>query len=92
MLPPQNAAGNWIKVVQRVPVVVSLDPRELAAHPLRVGLSMSVSVDTHQRDGALNTVIDPGGASVSPAHDEGMERADALARRLIEENDGFGSR
>ena len=61
MLPPENAAGNWIKVVQRVPVVVSLDPRELAAHPLRVGLSMSVSVDTHQRDGALNTVIDPGG-------------------------------
>jgi membrane fusion protein (multidrug efflux system) len=92
MLPPQNAAGNWIKVVQRVPVVVSLDPGELAAHPLRVGLSMSVSVDTHQRDGALSTVIDPGGASVSPAHDEGMERADALARRLIEENDGFGSR
>jgi membrane fusion protein (multidrug efflux system) len=90
MLPPQNAAGNWIKVVQRVPVVVSLDPAELAAHPLRVGLSMTVSVDTHQRDGALNTAIDPAGAGASPAPDEEMDRADALAKRLIEENDGFG--
>jgi membrane fusion protein, multidrug efflux system len=90
MLPPQNAAGNWIKVVQRVPVLVSLDPGELAAHPLRVGLSMSVSVDTHQRDGALNTAIDSAGASASPVSDEEMERAAALARRLIEENDGFG--
>jgi membrane fusion protein (multidrug efflux system) len=87
MLPPQNAAGNWIKVVQRVPVVVSLDPAELAAHPLRVGLSMTVSVDTHQRDGTLNTAVDPAGDSASPAPDENMERAESLARRLIEEND-----
>ncbi|MCC8404120.1 HlyD family efflux transporter periplasmic adaptor subunit [Paraburkholderia sp. MMS20-SJTN17] len=87
MLPPQNAAGNWIKVVQRVPVVVSLDPAELAAHPLRVGLSMTVSVDTHQRDGTLNTAVDPAGGSASPAPDEDMQRAESLARRLIEEND-----
>jgi membrane fusion protein (multidrug efflux system) len=91
MLPPQNAAGNWIKVVQRVPVVVSLDPAELAAHPLRVGLSMTVSVDTHQRDGALNTAIDPAGASAAPAPNKDMEHADSLARRLIEENDRFGT-
>ncbi|WNC95022.1 HlyD family efflux transporter periplasmic adaptor subunit [Paraburkholderia sp. FT54] len=91
MLPPQNAAGNWIKVVQRVPVVVSLDPAELAAHPLRVGLSMTVSVDTHQLDGTLNTAIDPAGASASPARDEDMEHADSLARRLIKENDKIGT-
>jgi membrane fusion protein (multidrug efflux system) len=91
MLPPQNAAGNWIKVVQRVPVVVSLDPAELVAHPLRVGLSMTVSVDAHQRDGALNTAIDPAGATASPAPDDETERADALARKLIEENDSVGS-
>jgi len=42
----QNATGNWIKVVQRVPVRVTLDPKELAAHPLRVGLSMNASIDT----------------------------------------------
>jgi membrane fusion protein (multidrug efflux system) len=45
LIPAQNASGNWIKVVQRVPVRIDLDPRELAAHPLRVGLSMKASVD-----------------------------------------------
>lgn len=44
LLPAQNATGNWIKVVQRVPVRIALDPAELAAHPLRVGLSMQVQV------------------------------------------------
>jgi len=53
LLPPQNATGNWIKVVQRVPVRIVLDPAELAKHPLRLGLSMQVDVDTHQRAGEL---------------------------------------
>jgi len=52
LLPAQNATGNWIKIVQRVPVRIALDPQELAAHPLQIGLSMQVEVDTHQRDGA----------------------------------------
>jgi membrane fusion protein, multidrug efflux system len=51
LLPAQNATGNWIKVVQRVPVRVALDPPELAAHPLQVGLSMVAEVDTKNRDG-----------------------------------------
>ncbi|HVY86977.1 MAG TPA: HlyD family efflux transporter periplasmic adaptor subunit [Caulobacterales bacterium] len=46
VIPAQNATGNWIKVVQRVPVRVALDPAELAAHPLRVGLSMEATIDT----------------------------------------------
>jgi len=45
IVPAQNATGNWIKVVQRLPVRIALDPQELAAHPLRVGLSMNVDVD-----------------------------------------------
>jgi membrane fusion protein (multidrug efflux system) len=45
VIPAQNATGNWIKVVQRIPVRISLDPNELKDHPLRVGLSMSVSID-----------------------------------------------
>ena len=49
LLPAQNATGNWIKIVQRVPVRVALDPQELAAHPLQIGLSMQASVDTHER-------------------------------------------
>jgi membrane fusion protein (multidrug efflux system) len=46
LIPAQNATGNWVKVVQRIPVRVSLDPRELADHPLRVGLSMKADIDT----------------------------------------------
>ena len=45
-IPAQNATGNWIKVVQRLPVRIALDPRELAQHPLRVGLSMTAEIDT----------------------------------------------
>jgi membrane fusion protein (multidrug efflux system) len=51
LLPAQNATGNWIKVVQRVPVRIELDPAELAQHPLRVGLSMEVTVDTADQSG-----------------------------------------
>ena len=45
LIPAQNATGNWIKVVQRLPVRIALDPKELAAHPLRVGLSTEVEID-----------------------------------------------
>ena len=48
LIPAQNATGNWIKVVQRLPVRISLDPDELRRHPLRVGLSMDVKVDVGQ--------------------------------------------
>ncbi|MES2072930.1 MAG: HlyD family efflux transporter periplasmic adaptor subunit [Pseudomonadota bacterium] len=51
LLPAQNASGNWIKVVQRVPVRITLDPKELETHPLRVGLSMQVKVNISQEQG-----------------------------------------
>ena len=51
LLPAQNASGNWIKIVQRVPVRIALDRAELASHPLQVGLSMQVKVDTHDQAG-----------------------------------------
>ena len=43
LLPPQNLSGNWIKIVQRLPVRVSLDPEELKKHPLSIGLSMEAT-------------------------------------------------
>lgn len=52
VLPAQNASGNWIKIVQRLPVRVGLDPKELAQHPLPLGASTSIDVDTHDRGGA----------------------------------------
>jgi membrane fusion protein (multidrug efflux system) len=51
LIPAQNATGNWIKVVQRLPVRIALDPKELAAHPLRVGLSMSTEIDVSGHPG-----------------------------------------
>ena len=53
LLPPQNASGNWIKVVQRIAVRVALDAQQLEKYPLRVGLSTSVKVDTHERSGQV---------------------------------------
>lgn len=52
VLPPENATGNWIKIVQRVPVRIGLDPAELRNHPLYLGLSMNVDVDVHDLSGA----------------------------------------
>ena len=52
LLPAQNASGNWIKVVQRVPVRISIDPKELSKHPLRIGVSMQVQVNISQEQGA----------------------------------------
>ncbi len=49
LIPAQNATGNWIKVVQRLPVRISLDPKELKDHPLRVGLTMTATVDTRKQ-------------------------------------------
>jgi membrane fusion protein (multidrug efflux system) len=51
VLPAQNATGNWIKVVQRLPVRIRLDQRELDAHPLRIGLSMQTEVKTRDQSG-----------------------------------------
>jgi membrane fusion protein (multidrug efflux system) len=51
LLPAQNATGNWIKIVQRVAVRIALDPRELAQHPLQIGLSMKAYVNVHDDNG-----------------------------------------
>lgn len=53
LLPAQNATGNWIKVVQRLPVRIELDPQQVAQHPLRIGLSMEVTVDTADQNGLV---------------------------------------
>jgi membrane fusion protein (multidrug efflux system) len=86
LLPAQNATGNWIKVVQRVPVRILLDPREVAAHALRIGLSVDVSVQMHPSDGArLDEVVRPTAAATPmPAGDD--RAADEAVQRIIGEN------
>jgi membrane fusion protein (multidrug efflux system) len=86
MLPSQNAAGNWIKVVQRVPVVVSIDPADLAAHPLRVGLSMQVTVDTSERGGRLLDNDAPLPGLSAGVHDDVAREADAAVAEVIRVN------
>ncbi|WP_176040501.1 efflux RND transporter periplasmic adaptor subunit [Burkholderia stabilis] len=88
MLPSQNAAGNWIKVVQRVPVVIALDPGDLAAHPLRVGLSMRATVDTHDRNGHALDSEPPTPAVSTRVHDGVASEAEAAAAAIIRENAG----
>lgn len=85
LLPPQNASGNWIKIVQRVPVRIALDPRELRANPLRIGLSVKAVVDTANTGGAR--VGTPGkqvyGEQSADARDPEVE---AQIRRIIAAN------
>jgi membrane fusion protein, multidrug efflux system len=89
VLPPQNASGNWIKVVQRVPVKIAFDPGELAEHPLRIGLSMTVKVDTRDRSGpvlASEPVSDIQESTLAYATD--IVAADAAAAAIIQRNAG----
>ncbi|MDO4907214.1 efflux RND transporter periplasmic adaptor subunit [Neisseria sp.] len=84
LLPPQNATGNWIKVVQRVPVRISLDPQQVRAYPLRVGLSMSVKVDTSDTGG--KTMAEAGDRSAVVAETDIVDwaAADALIEQIFE--------
>ena len=87
LLPAQNATGNWIKVVQRLPVRIALDPEQLRQHPLRVGLSMQVTVDTHQRDGVvLAQAARNRPAFTTPVFDRELHEADALIESIIRNN------
>ncbi|MDR5738171.1 EmrA/EmrK family multidrug efflux transporter periplasmic adaptor subunit [Caballeronia sp. LZ016] len=87
LLPAQNATGNWIKVVQRLPVRIQLDPKELEQHPLRIGLSMNVDVTIKDEQGgqlgaAQNTVYQ------TNVFDKYGEQADAEIARIIQQNAG----
>ena len=84
LLPAQNATGNWIKVVQRVPVRITLDAKELAAHPLRVGLSMEVTVDTADQSGKTLADAPRSAPAAATAVFEAQARAaDAEVQRVL---------
>ncbi|HVH83493.1 MAG TPA: efflux RND transporter periplasmic adaptor subunit [Steroidobacteraceae bacterium] len=93
LLPARNATGNWIKIVQRVPVRVALDPRELAEHPLQIGLSMRVDVDVHDASGArlsqLASTATPWSTDVFGSTDA---QADARVAAIISANEPAAAR
>ena len=86
LLPPQNASGNWIKIVQRVPVRIALDPEDVAAHPLRVGLSVSVSVSVKDTSGPQVTSQVGAGSTKADLGDDANAKADAIIARILAEN------
>jgi membrane fusion protein, multidrug efflux system len=85
LLPAQNATGNWIKVVQRLPVRIEVDPRQLHQHPLRVGLSMNVDVDIKDQSGGQ--LGDPPNSSYTTnVFAKYGDEANAEIERIIAEN------
>lgn len=87
LLPAQNATGNWIKIVQRVPVRIHVNAEELAKHPLRVGLSTMVDVNLRDQSGPVLAQQPPQKASFSTnVYDRQLAEADAMITQLIHDN------
>jgi membrane fusion protein (multidrug efflux system) len=89
LLPAQNASGNWIKVVQRVPVRIQIDDADLVKSPLRVGLSATVTVDTTNRCGRV-LAMDVTDRSVgdTQVYSQDLDKANAEADAVVRRNLG----
>jgi membrane fusion protein (multidrug efflux system) len=88
LLPAQNATGNWIKIVQRVPVRIALDPKQLEEHPLQIGLSMQVEVDTREREGARLPQVAQAAEYSTDVFRALEGQADARVKAVIAANEG----
>jgi len=84
LLPPQNAVGNWIKVVQRIPVRIAIDANDLTKNPLRIGMSTTVKIDTHDRQGSVLSALPIANAPMAtPVFDAQLKDAQAKADSII---------
>ena len=89
LLPAQNATGNWIKVVQRLPVRIELDQKQLEQYPLRIGLSTLVSVNTTNRDGqVLANKVRSTPVAVSTAREISLAPVNKLIDDIVKANAG----
>jgi membrane fusion protein, multidrug efflux system len=86
LLPAQNASGNWIKIVQRVPVRIALDEGELKTNPLRVGLSVTAEVDVHDQSGPRVATAPVTGVMRGETGEDTTTRVDAMVARILREN------
>ncbi|MBN8802863.1 MAG: multidrug transporter [Lysobacteraceae bacterium SCN 69-123] len=87
LLPAQNASGNWIKIVQRVPVRIAIDARQLAEHPLRIGLSMKAEVSLRDQKGeVLPATPAKGNVFDTDVYARQLHDADAAIARIIHDN------
>ena len=92
LLPAQNATGNWIKIVQRVPVRIALDAQELASHPLQIGLSMQVEVDTHERNGDRLPLVQSAPTYATDVFHSQDQLANERVRAIIAANEAGAAR
>ena len=87
LLPAQNASGNWIKIVQRVPVRIAIDPQQLKENPLRIGLSMKVDVNLHDQNGSvLPAKAVTGAVFDTDVYAQQLKQADEDIHRIIQAN------
>lgn len=87
LLPAQNATGNWVKIVQRLPIRIALDANELRQHPLRIGLSMNATIDLHDRSGpALTTLPNVKPIATTAVYEPDIKAADARVAQIIADN------
>ena len=86
ILPAQNASGNWIKIVQRVPVRIALDPAELQDNPLRIGLSVSANVDISDQSGPRVTSATVTGVMRGNTGEDTGAKVDALVKKILSAN------
>jgi membrane fusion protein (multidrug efflux system) len=82
LLPAQNATGNWVKVIQRIPVRIALDPKQVADHPLRIGLSMTVQVDVHDQQGTQVARVASRGSALI-AYAAALDPGEGIAKTRI---------
>ncbi len=86
ILPPQNASGNWIKIVQRVPVRIALDAGELKENPLRIGLSVTARVDVRDQTGPRAADAAPVGVMRGNVADDVDAQVDAVVKKILAAN------
>jgi membrane fusion protein (multidrug efflux system) len=89
LLPAQNASGNWIKIVQRIPVRIALDPKEVQKHPLVLGLSMWAGIDTSDRSGPMLAQVPESLSRATTIFDVPMDALNSDLDRIINENLGI---
>ena len=92
LLPAQNATGNWIKIVQRVPVRIAFEAPELTAHPLQIGLSMQVEVDTHERSGDRLPLVQSAPTYATDVFHSQDQLANERVRAIIAANEAGAAR
>jgi membrane fusion protein (multidrug efflux system) len=83
VLPPQNASGNWIKIVQRVPVRIMLEPAELKDNPLRIGLSVAATVDVRDQSGPRAADAAPVGVMRGNTGEDIDAKVDQLVKNIL---------